>query len=112
VECTVIGYTQGKGDRSVSFGALHLAHANADGWKYAGRVGGGFDERSLRTVTAELKRLKTIKKPLHKKVEEEARSIWVEPRLVCEVEFASVTKDGLLREPAFLRMRPDLTLEP
>jgi ATP-dependent DNA ligase len=32
----------------------------------------------------------------------------VEPRLMCEVEFASHSKDGRLREPVFLRMRPDL----
>jgi ATP-dependent DNA ligase len=32
----------------------------------------------------------------------------VEAKLMCEVEFASRTRDGLLREPVFLRLRPDL----
>ena len=30
---------------------------------------------------------------------------------MCEVQFASLTKDGMLREPVFLRLRPDLAPE-
>jgi ATP-dependent DNA ligase len=29
--------------------------------------------------------------------------------LVCEVQYASLTQDGMLREPVFIRLRPDLT---
>src|SRR6185436_6273465 len=51
VECVIIGYTKGKGDRDASFGALHLAQATAatkpgaedGGLKYVGKVGSGFD---------------------------------------------------------------------
>jgi len=32
---------------------------------------------------------------------------WVRPELVCEVRFKERTSDGLLRQPAFLRMRDD-----
>jgi ATP-dependent DNA ligase len=109
VECAIIGYTQGKGDRAASFGALHLAQASADEWKYVGKVGGGFDDQSLKTVSDELRKLKTIKRPIKERPLDDARSVWVEPRLVCDVEFASLTKDGALREPVFLRLRPDLT---
>ena len=35
-------------------------------------------------------------------------AVWVEPRLWCEVQYASFTNTGTLREPVFLRMRPDL----
>ncbi len=111
IECIVIGYTQGQGERESTFGALHLAQANADGFKYVGKVGGGFDEESLRAVSGELKKSKTIKKPVREKTDDQARTVWIEPRLVCEVEFGSVTKDGVLREPVFLRLRPDLGVE-
>jgi bifunctional non-homologous end joining protein LigD len=107
-ECTLISYTRGKGGREGSFGALHLAQARADGLKYVCKVGGGFDEHSLRAVFEEIKKLNTIKKPIKDRLVDDARSVWVEPRLVCEVEFASVTEDGALREPVFLRLRPDL----
>ena len=41
---------------------------------------------------------------------DDARSVWVESMLICEVQFASLTGDGMLREPVFVRLRPDLTL--
>jgi bifunctional non-homologous end joining protein LigD len=110
VECAIIGYTRGKGDRQASFGALHLAQIEGGQPKYLGKVGSGFDEQSLKAVGAELQKLPVIKKPIKEKPPDEARSVWVEPQLMCEVEFASVTPDGLLREPVFLRLRPDLNL--
>jgi ATP-dependent DNA ligase len=109
-ECVIIGYTQGKGDREARFGALHLAQRNADELKYVGKVGSGFDEDSLQAVSDELKKLKTIKRPVREKPLDDARSVWVESKLICEVQFASLTKDGMLREPVFVRLRPDLTL--
>jgi DNA ligase D-like protein (predicted ligase) len=108
-EAVIIGYTRGKGDRQTSFGALHLAQAGGDGLKYIGKAGGGFDDHSLKAVSAELEKLTKIKRPVKEKPLDDARSVWVEPRLMCEVSFASWTPDGLLREPVFLRLRPDLT---
>ncbi|HET9803892.1 MAG TPA: non-homologous end-joining DNA ligase [Candidatus Acidoferrum sp.] len=107
-ECVIIGYTQGKGDRAATFGALHLAQRNADALRYVGKVGGGFDDDSLRAVSAEVRKLKMIPRPVREKPLDDARSVWVEPRLMCEVEYASLTPDRMLREPVFLRLRPDL----
>ncbi len=107
-ECVIIGYTQGKGDRESTFGALHLAQKNGDTLKYVGKVGTGFDDRLLKSVFAELKKLKAIKRPVKEKPLDDAQSIWIEPKLMCEVQFASLTKDEMLREPVFIRMRPDI----
>lgn len=110
-ECVIIGYTRGKGDRASSFGALHLAQSSEGGvLKYVGKVGAGFDEKSLKAVAAELERLTRVKRPVKEKPLDEARSVWTEPQLMCEVEYASLTNDGLLREPVFLRLRPDLAV--
>ncbi|PYM12364.1 MAG: hypothetical protein DME18_11615 [Verrucomicrobia bacterium] len=109
-ECAIIGYTRGKGDREKSFGALHLAEAGGDELKYLGKVGTGFDEPLFKAISAELEKLTTIKRPVKEKPLDDARSVWVEPKLMCEVQFASLTKDGLLREPVFVRLRPDLTI--
>jgi len=111
LECAIIGYTRGQGDRETSFGALHLAQATDNELKYLGKVGSGFDEDSLKAVSAELQRLKTIKRPIKEKPLDEARSVWVEPKLMCEVEFATLTPDGMLREAVFVRLRPDLNLQ-
>ena len=109
LECAIIGYTRGKGDREASFGALHLGQANGGELKYLGKVGTGFDEHSLKAVAAELKKMRTIKRPVKEKPLDDARSVWIEFKLMCEVQFASRTEDGLLREPVFVRLRPDLT---
>jgi bifunctional non-homologous end joining protein LigD len=111
-EAVIIGYTRGKGDREASFGALHLAQAGGNGLNYIGKVGGGFDDHSLKAVSGELQKLTKTKRPVKEKPLDDARSVWVEPRLMCEVSFASWTPDGLLREPVFLRLRPDLAWNP
>jgi DNA ligase D-like protein (predicted ligase) len=111
IECAIIGYTEGKGDREGIFGALHLARGSADGLQYVGKVGSGFDESLLKSISGELRKLTTARRPVKQKPLDEGRSVWVEPKLVCEVRFASLTIDGLLREPVFLRMRPDLTCD-
>jgi bifunctional non-homologous end joining protein LigD len=89
---------------------LHLAQQHDDKLKYVGKVGAGFDDRSLKQVGVELKKLPVIQRPIAEKPIDDAKSIWLKPSLLCEVQFASRTKDGALREPVFLRLRPDLTL--
>src|SRR5262249_44549836 len=108
LECLIIGYTRGKGDRKTSFGALHLAQDHGEELKYLGKVGTGFDESTLRSVFAELEPLTKIKRPIKEKPLDDAQSVWIKPKVMCEVEFASMTGDGLLREPVFVRLRPDL----
>lgn len=111
-ECLVIGYTQGRGDRAGTFGALHLAQAAEGGaLRYVGKVGSGFDDSGLREVREALQGLTSIKKPVRESVVDHSRSLWVEPKLVCEVRFASRTPDGMLREPVFVRLRPDLSVK-
>jgi DNA ligase D-like protein (predicted ligase)/DNA ligase D-like protein (predicted polymerase)/DNA ligase D-like protein (predicted 3'-phosphoesterase) len=107
-ECFIVGYTEGKGDRAGAFGALHVAQMRVGELKYVGKVGSGFDEAQLREIREELNKLTKAKRPA-KVMVQNSRSVWVEPRLVCEVRFASVTQDGMLREPVFVRLRPDLT---
>jgi bifunctional non-homologous end joining protein LigD len=108
IECVIIGYTRGKGDRERKFGALHLAQPHEGELKYLGKVGTGFDEPLADSIFVELGNLTTIRRPVKDKPLDDARSVWVEPRLMCEVEFASFTPDGMLREPVFIRLRPDL----
>jgi len=108
-ECLIIGYTKGKGDRSASFGALHIAQRDEGELRYVGKVGTGFDDRLLKSVLSEVEKLKRIKRPIDQKPIDDAQTIWIEPVLFCEIQYASLTKDRMLREPVFVRMRPDLS---
>ena len=111
LEAVIIGYTRGKGDRQAGFGALHLAQPGPGGLKYLGKVGTGFPDDLLGAIYEELKKLTTIIRPVKEKPLDDARSVWVGPKLMCEVQYASLTPDGMLREPVFIRLRPDLAYE-
>lgn len=109
MECVIIGYTKGKGDRGVFFGALQLARREDNAFRYVGKVGTGFDEKSMKETAARLKNIKKVKRMIVQRPVD-AQTVWVEPRVMCEVQYASITKDGMLREPVFLRLRPDLAI--
>jgi DNA ligase D-like protein (predicted ligase) len=108
IDCIVIGYTKGKGSRENEFGALHIAQREGDSLRYVGKVGTGFDAKMMKEVFAELTSLKHIKRPIKEKPIDDSATTWIEPLMICEVQYASWTNDRMLREPVFVRMRPDL----
>ncbi len=108
MECVIIGYTEGKGDRQGLFGALQLARREGNVLRYVGKVGTGFDAKSMKETFAYLEKFKQVKRPIQEKPLDDKQTVWIEPKVICEVQFASLTKDGMLREPVFLRLRPDL----
>ncbi|NNE28262.1 MAG: hypothetical protein HKN16_01410, partial [Saprospiraceae bacterium] len=101
LEATVIGYTKGEGDRSGLIGALHLAIPQQDGFQYLGKVGTGFDHTTLKAILERLKALPETEKPVMEAIEEEKRTVWVEGKYRCNVEYASKTNTGTLREPVW-----------
>jgi len=107
-ECMIIGYTQGKGNRGQTFGALHIADKINDELHYRGKVGTGFDDAMMKEINAELQKLPKVKKPIKEKVLDEKVTIWVAPQLWVEINFSQLTPDKMYREPVFLRLRLDL----
>jgi bifunctional non-homologous end joining protein LigD len=110
-EFVIVGYTQPQGTRS-GFGALLLAvnaQGQAPGWVYAGRVGTGFNQKTLKQIRERMGELERDSSPLAKKLSTaQARGVhWIEPELVCEVEFAQWTRDGIVRHAAFIALRSD-----
>ncbi|MBX7152536.1 non-homologous end-joining DNA ligase [bacterium] len=108
IDVYIIGYTTGKGDREQTLGALHVAEKNNGKLRYLGKVGTGFDESLLSSISEAVRELKKTPKPVSDKILDEKVTTWVEPQLMCEVQYASFTKDGMLREPVFVRIREDL----
>jgi bifunctional non-homologous end joining protein LigD len=98
------GYTPPKGSLSV-FGALLLAQRGADGWVYAGRVGGGFGEQTLETVAERLAKARAGAAP--RDPEPAPGATWIEPEFVVEVKFKQRSEKGRLRQPTFVRLRDD-----
>jgi len=102
----IVGYTAPQGSRA-GLGALHLAAFAGGDLAYMGRVGTGLTDRQLTDLHAQLAKLVVKTPPCTGPVPKTKGNRWVRPELVCEVRYRERTGDGLLRLPAFLRMRED-----
>jgi bifunctional non-homologous end joining protein LigD len=100
-EVVIIGFTKPAGGRKY-FGSLVLAYQENDGLTYAGHVGTGFNDVSLKEIYEQLEPLITTKSPFRFKVPARTPITWVVPKIVCEVKFSELTKDGIMRHPVFV----------
>jgi len=106
-EFVIGGYTEPRGARS-GFGALLLGYYRADGrLAYAGKVGTGFDARTLASLHATLAGLERPRSPFGHGEPPSAGVHWTEPRLVAQVAFTEWTAAGQLRHPSYLGLRRD-----
>jgi bifunctional non-homologous end joining protein LigD len=104
----ICGYILGERE---PFGALVLGYYNNKKLVYAGNVGSGFTQQSLKAMGEKIKPL-IIKKPVLSDVPREIGEVtWLKPELICAVKFTSWTKDDRLRAPVFLGLRTEVALE-
>jgi bifunctional non-homologous end joining protein LigD len=96
--------------REGTIGSLLLGMYDAAGdLTFVGHVGTGFTGAMLRDLAAALRPLQRASSPFAGQVpREHARDAhWVEPRLVGEVAYRTLTPDGRLRHPVWRGLRPD-----
>ena len=118
-EFVIGGYTEPRGTRS-HFGALLVGYYESGKLMFAAKVGTGFDQKLLRSLHEKFQKLIQPDCPFANLPEKSnagrsqgltAREMrlctWLEPKLVCQVRFAEWTRDGHLRQPAFLGLRED-----
>lgn len=101
------GWVPGEGRRSGRIGALLVGYWDAGKLVSAGSVGTGFTDRMLDEL-ADLLRPLAIEQSPFMASEIPRGSRFVEPNLVCEVQFAEWTSaTGQLRHPSFKGLRQD-----
>ncbi|NNF20431.1 MAG: hypothetical protein HKN67_00695, partial [Saprospiraceae bacterium] len=104
-ECLIAGFTKGEGDREALFGALHLLEATDEGENtYRGKVGTGFDLKTMRKLLKIFNKITISEKPFETKTEDDKKSIWLNPVLRCEIEYASLSSNDTFREPVFIKL--------
>jgi DNA ligase D-like protein (predicted ligase) len=104
VDMVVGGYIPGKGKRESFFGGLLVGAYDQGNLVYVGRVGSGFSEKELETVTTSFQ---PVSESPFSNPPPTTGVVWLKPEIVVEVTAMEVTHDGHLRAPVFLRLRDD-----
>ena len=108
-EVVIGGFTAGRNSRK-HFGAILVGVYDDKGrLVYTGHTGGGFDEKTLTALSARMTPL-IVKDPPFKvpPPRTNEKATWVKPELVADVKFAEWTRDGVMRQPVFERLRDDV----
>src|SRR4029077_12126035 len=85
---------------------------------YTGKIGTGFNDKLQKEMMTEMKKLVVDKPPFTETPDVQKPSrfrphplktkvTWLKPKLVCEVSYAEITSDGVMRHPSFEAMRID-----
>jgi DNA ligase D-like protein (predicted ligase) len=106
-ELVVGGFTAPHGARH-EFGALLVGYYADGEFRYAGKVGTGFDEATLRDLGERLRALRTERPAFADADAIRERGVtWVKPQLVAEIGFSEWTRHGRLRHPRYQGLRDD-----
>ncbi|MEY9403596.1 bifunctional non-homologous end joining protein LigD [Bradyrhizobium japonicum] len=99
---TIAGFALDEG----KWDGIYLGRRKGDDLVYAGKVDHGFDKVSAAELQRRLKPLIRKTQPYAKRIAH--KGIWVEPKLLAEVEYRAKSAEGKVRHPFFKGLREDL----
>ncbi|OQP61966.1 DNA ligase D [Niastella vici] len=116
-EVVIGGFTRNEGSGKL-FSSLLVGVFENGALHYTGKIGTGFTDKAQREMMQQFKPLMRSKCPFEREPDynkpsrfrpnpPKATATWLKPELVCEVPFAEITSDGVMRHPSFEGMRID-----
>jgi bifunctional non-homologous end joining protein LigD len=116
-EVVIGGYTKND-DSPKAFSSLLVGVFEGGRLNYIGKIGTGFNDKQQKDMVARFKPLIVKKAPFTEIPDinkpsrfrpnpPHAEAVWLKPQLVCEVSYAELTEDGVMRHPSFEGMRED-----
>lgn len=118
-EVVIGGFTRNEGTNKV-FSSLLVGVFEGKKFNYIGKIGTGFNKEMQNELMVKMKKLITSKPPFSvvpdvnqpsrfRPNPPKAKATWVKPKLVCEVSYAELTEEGVMRHPSFEGLRIDKT---
>lgn len=104
-EFVIAGYTKPTGTR-LHFGALLLGAYDKGQLRYVGKVGTGFDQKSLASLYEKFQPFVRSQSALVDPPSEKGVT-FLSPQLIAQISFQEWTSDKKLRQPVFLGLRED-----
>ena len=106
----VVGGFRFETDSDSRLGAVLVGEPTADGLVFRGRVGAGIAGRAGQRLGEQLKPLVRDASPFATALPrvDTTGTVWVEPEVVVDVQYLTITTDGRLRQPAYRGVRSDL----
>jgi bifunctional non-homologous end joining protein LigD len=104
-EFVIAGYTKPTGSRQ-HFGALLLGAYDNGKLHYVGKVGTGFDQKTLAALYRKFQPF-ARSQPVLVDPPREKGVVFLAPRLIAQISFQEWTADRKLRQPVFLGLRDD-----
>jgi bifunctional non-homologous end joining protein LigD len=116
-EVVIGGFTQNEGSKK-AFSSLLVGVFENGKLEYTGKIGTGFNDKMQKEMMAKFKSLiikqcpftfePDVNKPSRFRPNPPRASVtWLKPELVCEVSYAEMTEDGVMRHPSFEGLRED-----
>jgi bifunctional non-homologous end joining protein LigD len=99
---TIAGFALDEGE----FDGIYLGRRKGHDLVYAGKVDHGFDKSSAADLQKRLKPLIRKTQPYARRIAH--KGIWVEPKLLAEIEYRAKSAEGKVRHPFFKGLREDL----
>ncbi|MET4177699.1 ATP-dependent DNA ligase [Bradyrhizobium sp. LA6.1] len=99
---TIAGFALDEG----KWDGMYLGRRKGEDLLYAGKVDHGFDKSSAAELRKRLQRLVRKAQPYTKRIAH--KGIWVEPKLLAEIEYRAKSAEGKVRHPFFKGLREDL----
>lgn len=99
---TIAGFALDEG----KWDGIYVGRRKGDDLIYAGKVDHGFDQATAADLQKRLQPLIRKTQPYTKRIAR--KGIWVEPKLLAEIEYRAKSAEGKVRHPFFRGLREDL----
>src|SRR5690348_11655588 len=104
-EFVIVGWSDS--DKRLGFRSLLLAAKEKGKLTYVGKVGTGFNAKSIEQMMELMRPLEVDKAPVDVPRADRKGAHFIQPRLVAEIAFTEFTNEGILRHPSFIGLRED-----